>query len=85
MPGTIAQSEIMQPARDFHHHVTDPVLPVADFVLHDTAAFHAADCVLNPHFLTRNATILFLLLRREFTTAWLLGRLPNSHLATANP
>jgi hypothetical protein len=25
------------------------------------------------------------LLRREFTTAWLLGRLPNSHLATANP
>ena len=79
MPGTIPQSEIVQPARDFHHHVADTVLPVADFVLHDTTALHTADCVLNPHFLARSATVLFFLFRSEFTTTGLLDWLLNSH------
>jgi hypothetical protein len=79
MPGTIPQSEIMQPARDFHHHVTDTVLPIADFVLHDTTAFHTADGVLYPHFLARNATVLFFLFRREFSTTWLLRWLSNRY------
>ncbi len=79
MPGPIPQAEIMQPARDFHHHVADTVLPVADFILHDPTALHAADGMLNPHFLARNATVLFFLFRREFTASWLLGWLPNSY------
>ena len=79
MPGTKAQSEIMQPARDFHHHVTDRVLPVADFVLDDTTTLHATDCVLHPHSLARNATVLFFLFRRKFTTTRLLGWLLNGY------
>jgi hypothetical protein len=79
MPGTIPQSEIMQPARDFHHQVTDTVLPIADFVLHNTTAFHTADGVLYPHFLARNATVLFFLFRREFSTTWLLRWLSNRY------
>ena len=79
MPGTIPQAEIMQPAGDFHHHVTDTVLPVANFVLDDTTTLHTTDGVLNPHFLARNATILFFLLLREFTTTGLLRWLSNSY------
>ena len=79
MPGTKPQSEIMQPARDFHHHVTDRVLPVADFVLDDTTPLHPTDGVLNPHSLARNATVLFFLFQRKFTTTWLLGWLLNSY------
>ena len=79
MPGTKAQSEIMQPARDFHHQVTDRVLPVANFVLDDTTPLHPTDGVLNPHSLARNAMVRFFLFQRELTTARLLGWLPNGY------
>ena len=79
MPGPKAQAEIMQPAGDFHHHVPDIVLPIADFVLHDPAALHTADCMLNPHFLARNPSVLFFLWRRQLTTSRLLGWLSNRH------
>src|SRR5215210_4938715 len=85
MPGTIPQSEIMQPARDFHHQVTDTVLPIADFVLHDTTAFHTADGVLYPHFLARNATVLFFLLHGEFPSTWLLRWLSYRHRRDRKP
>src|ERR687885_1172657 len=55
----------MQPTRNFHHRVTDTVLPVTNFILDDTTTLHTTDCVLNPHFLARNATILFFLFRPE--------------------
>jgi hypothetical protein len=79
MPGTIPQSEIMQPAGDFHHHVTDTVAPAANFFLHDPASLHTADRMLYPHFLARNATVFFFLFWREFTTAWLLGWLSDGY------
>jgi len=79
MPGPIAQAEIMQRAGDFHHHVPDTVLPVADFVLHDPTALHTADGMLNPHFLARNPPVLFFLFRGELTAPWLLRWLPNRH------
>ena len=72
MPGTKAQSEMMQPAGNVHHHVTDTILPGAEFVLDDTTPFHPADGVLHPHSLARNATVLCFLFRRQFTTTRLL-------------
>ncbi len=79
MPGTIAQAKIMQPAGNFHHHVTDAVLPVADFVLHDPAALHPTDRMLNPHFLACNAAVLFFLFQREVATTGLLHWLAHRH------
>jgi len=61
MPGTVAQAQIMQAAGDLHDQVTDRSLPVADFVLDDAAPLHTAHRVLNPHFLARNALIIYLL------------------------
>ncbi len=75
MPGTITQSKIMQPAGNFHNHVTDRVFPVADFVLDDATALHTTHRVLNPHFLARNALIIYLLCVVYFTTARFLDRL----------
>jgi hypothetical protein len=76
MPRTVSQAEIMQSTGNFHHHITDHVLPVADFVFDDAAALHAAHRVLNPHFLARNALILCFLRIRQFTATrflrWLL-------------
>src|SRR5688572_29536190 len=79
IPGTKAEAEVVQPTRDFHHQVTDTVLPVADFVLHDPTALHTADGMLNPHFLACNSTVRFFLLQGEFATTGLLGWLPNSY------
>src|ERR671933_58384 len=69
----------MQPTRNFHHRVTDTVLPVTNFILDDTTTLHTTDCVLNPHFLARNATILFFLFRPEFTATRFLGGLSHGY------
>ncbi len=79
MPGTIAQSEIMQPTGDGHHHVPDTILPVADLVFHDPTAFDTTDRMLDPHFLARNATVCFFLCWCEFPAARLFRRLLDRH------
>jgi hypothetical protein len=38
----------VQGTAEFHHQVTDPLLPQADAVLHDTTALDTAIDVLNP-------------------------------------
>ncbi len=77
MPGTVTQPEVMQPAGNFHHHVAERALPVADLVFDDAAALHAAHRVLNPHFLAGNALIIYFLCIGQFTTTrflrWLLN------------
>ena len=75
MPGMIPQSKIMQAAGDGHHQVVDRSLPVAEFLLDDSAALHTAHRVLNPHFLARNPLIVCFLCIGQFTTARFLGRL----------
>ncbi len=78
MPRTIPQSQIVQPGGNRHHHVPDRVAPVAEFVPDDATALHAPNRVLNPHFLTRNTPVCFLLFGCAFTAArflcWLLDR-----------
>lgn len=69
------QAEIMQAAGDGHHHVADGGLPVAEFVLHDAAALHAAHRMLDAHFLAGNTAIFGFLLMSKFSATWFLGRL----------
>lgn len=75
MPGTIPQSQIVQPSGNRHHRVTDGVSPVAEFVLDDAASLHAPDRVLNPHLLAGNAAVFGFLFSRQFPTTRFLGRL----------
>ena len=79
MPGPKAQAEIMQATGNFHHHVTDLVLPGAEFVFHDPAALHPTERMLNPHFLARNPTVLFFLFQGKLAAAGFLGRLAHRH------
>ncbi len=71
----MTQSQVVQPAGDYHHYIADTVLPVAHSVLDDPAALHAGHRVLDPHFLARNTLVLGFLRIGEFATTWLLGRL----------
>lgn len=75
MPGTIPQSQIVQPSGNGHHRITDDVSPVAEFVLDDAAALHAPDRVLNPHLLAGNAAVFVFLFSRQLPTTRFLGRL----------
>lgn len=63
----------MQTTGNRHHQVTDVVLPVAHFVLHQPAALHASHGVLDPYFLTGAAVVLGLLFVGQRATAWFLG------------
>jgi hypothetical protein len=85
MPGAKLQTKIMQATRDFHHHVPDTVLPVAEFVLHDATALHAAHRMLNPHFFACNTTVLFFLLHGAFPSTWLLRWLSYRHRRDRKP
>src|SRR5918997_3666320 len=75
MPRTMTQAEIVHPTGNFHHDVTDRVLPVANSVLDDATALHTAHGMLNAHFLARDPLIFFFLHRGEFTTSRFLRRL----------
>ena len=48
LPRIQARSEVVQGTAEFHHQVTDPLLPQADAVLHDTTALDAAVDMLDP-------------------------------------
>ena len=76
----MTQSQVMQSTGDLHHHVPDRVSPVAQFLLDDTTALHAAHRMLNSHLFACDAAILHLLLRCQFTTTWFLGRLLDRHV-----
>ena len=46
--------------------------PQSQLVFDDPAALDPADCMLNPHSDAVNATIFFLLFRRQRSTTWFL-------------
>src|SRR5215510_3420967 len=48
LPRAQAHPEVMQGTAEFHHQITDPMLPQADPVLHDAAALDATVDMLNP-------------------------------------
>ena len=48
LPGCETHSEIVQGATEFHHQITDPLLPQADPVFHNATALDTAIDMLNP-------------------------------------
>ncbi len=60
----------MQATARFHDGVTNPVLQEANFVFHDSIAFHPTNGVFNTHSGRGNSTIGLLLRRGQFPTMW---------------
>jgi hypothetical protein len=64
----------MQPTTRFHYGITNAILQEADFVFHDSVAFHPTNGVFNPNSDGGNTTIGLLLRRGEFpSTRCFLG------------
>jgi hypothetical protein len=75
-----AHPEIVQAATEFHHQITDPLLPQADPVLHDAAALDTAVDMLDPQPPLIERLVRPLLLPRQLLAAGFLGRHEDHHL-----
>src|SRR5499433_583222 len=74
LPRIQAHSEVVQGTAEFHHQVTDPLLPQADSVLHDTTALDAAVDMLDPQPPLVERLVGQILLQGQLRTAGLLRR-----------
>src|SRR5262245_18371751 len=70
----------MQGTAEFHHQITDPLLPQADPVLHDAAALDTTIDVLNPQPPLIEYLVGQVLLQCELLAAGFLGRHEDLHL-----
>jgi hypothetical protein len=60
----------MQPTTRFHHGIPNTILQEADFVFHDSVAFHSTNGVFNTNSDGGNSTIGRFLRRGEFPSRW---------------
>ena len=67
----------MQATTCFHDSVTNPIFQEADFVFHNSIAFHSTNRVFNPNSDGGNATIGRFLRRGEFPSRWCFLGLDN--------
>src|SRR5262245_23742086 len=74
LPRSQAHPEIVQGATEFHHQITDPMLPQAEPVLHDAAALDTAIDMLDPPPTLVERLVFSLLLPRQLLAAGFLGR-----------
>ena len=70
----------MEGTAEFHHQITDPLLPQANPVLHDAAALDTAVDMLDPEPASVQGLVSELLLQGELLTTWLLHRHQDLHL-----
>jgi hypothetical protein len=70
----------MQGTAEFHHEVTDAVLPQAEPVFDDATALHTAVDMLDPQSAVVQDLIGQLLFQGALLAAWLLGRHEDLHL-----
>src|SRR2546427_5033821 len=80
LPRGQTHPEIMQGTAEFHHQITDPLLPQADPVLHDAAALDAAVDMLDPQSPLVERLVRQLVLQGQLRTAGLLRRHEDLHL-----
>jgi hypothetical protein len=80
LPGRQAHSEVVQGTTEFHHEITDPLLPETDPVFHAAAALHAAVDMLDPEPSTVQGLVGPLLLPGQLLSSWLLGRHEDFHV-----
>src|SRR5215475_8362417 len=80
LPWGQAYPEVVQRTAEFHHQITDPLLPQADPVLHDAAALDTTVDMLDPQPTLVQLLVRHVLLPRELLAAGLLGRHEDLHL-----
>src|SRR6266700_2599893 len=80
LPRGQAYPEVVQGTAEFHHQITDPLLPQADPVLHDATTLDAAVDMLDPEPPLSERLVGPLLLQGQLRTAWLLRRHEDRHL-----
>src|SRR4029434_5926531 len=80
LPRIQAHPEIVQGTTEFHHQIADTLLPQADPVFHNAAAFDTAIDMLNAQPTLVERLVGPLLLPGQLLTAWLLRRHRDLHL-----
>src|SRR5215510_4323795 len=80
LPRIQAHPEVVQGTAEFHHQITDSLLPQADPILHDTAALDTAVDMLDPQPTLVERLVGTVLLRRQLLAAGFLGRHEDRHL-----
>jgi hypothetical protein len=74
LPWGQAHPEVMKSTTDFHHEITDALLPQADPVFDDATALHTAVDMLNAQSTIVQGLIGQLLCQGELLAAWCLRR-----------
>ena len=77
LPGHEAHPEVVQRTAEFHHEITDALLPQAHAVFDDPTALDAAVDMLNPQPPLVQRLVGHLLFPREFLATGFLGRHAN--------
>jgi hypothetical protein len=80
LPRAQTHPEIMQGAAEFHHQVTDALLPQANPVFHDATALDATVDMLDPEPTLVECLVGQVLLQGQLLTAWLLRRHEDFHV-----
>ena len=75
----------MQGTADFHHDITDALLPQADPVFDDAATLDTAVDMLNPQPALMQRLVVELLLHRQLPAPGFLRRHENLHLRKREP
>jgi len=70
----------VQGTAEFHHQITDPLLPQADAVFHDATALDTTIDMLNPQPTLVERLVGPLLLPCQLLSSWLLGRHEDFHV-----
>ena len=80
LPRGQADPEVMQGTADFHHAITDALLPQADAVFDDATALDAAVDMLDPQSSGVERLVGSLLRQWQFRARWFLRRHEDLHL-----
>src|SRR2546428_693483 len=80
LPRGQTHPEVVQGTAEFHHQITDALLPQADPVLHDAPTLDAAVDMLDPEPPLVARLVGQLVLQGQLRTAWLLRRHADLHL-----
>jgi hypothetical protein len=80
LPRGQADPEVMQGTADFHHDITNALLPQADPVLDDATALDTAVDMLDPQSARVERLVGSLLRRWQVRARWFLGRHEDLHL-----
>ena len=79
LPRAQTHPEVVQGTAEFHHHITDTLLPQADAVFHATTVLHTAVDMLTPQPTLVERLVRPLVLPRALLAAGFLGRHEDRH------